>query len=79
MLIYLNIFCYSRACGGNCHQNVSTNYGYQNILDSYRNFLPDASNFTTHIMANTGHAMNLHHSSRETFRVVEEWIDSTVQ
>jgi len=68
-----------RACGGNCYQNVSTNYGSQNILDSYRNFLPAASNFTTHITANTGHAMNLHYSSQETLCVVEEWISSTVQ
>jgi hypothetical protein len=69
---------FSRACGGNCHQNVSTNDGSLNILDSYRNFLPAVSNFTTHIMANTGHAMNLHYSSQDTFRVVEEWINSTV-
>jgi predicted phosphodiesterase len=67
-----------RACGGNCHQNVTTTYGSQNILDSYRNFLPAASNFTTRIVANTGHAMNLHYSSPETFDVVENWISSTV-
>ncbi|KAF8803236.1 alpha/beta-hydrolase [Phlegmacium glaucopus] len=67
-----------RACGGNCHQNVTTNYGSQNILDSYRQFIPSASNFTTHITANTGHAMNLHYSSQETFHIVERWISNTV-
>ena len=69
---------YSRACGGNCHQNVTTTYGSHNVLDSYRHFLPSASNFTTYIVANTGHAMNLHYSSRETFDVVEKWINNTV-
>ena len=70
---------YSRACGGNCHQNVTTDScGSQNILDSYRHFLPSVSSFNTHIMKNTGHAMNLHYNSQLTFDVVERWINSHI-
>ncbi|PLB36516.1 alpha/beta hydrolase [Aspergillus candidus] len=39
---------------------------------------PSAVNFTTNIVPNTGHCLNLHHSARETFSIAHDFLHDNI-
>ncbi|KZS98821.1 hypothetical protein SISNIDRAFT_499160 [Sistotremastrum niveocremeum HHB9708] len=61
-------------CGGDCSQTVGDTS--VTLVEAVQIFYPAASNFTTFVPANTGHAINLQDSAPKSYAFIENWIGS---
>ena len=48
------------------------------IVQSMKILTPKYGKISTYTADTTGHALNLHYSALETFKVIGQWIDDTV-
>ncbi|PFH48441.1 hypothetical protein AMATHDRAFT_5789 [Amanita thiersii Skay4041] len=57
-------------CAGDCYQNTGKG---SNLIDETKTLFP-AGQYSYYIPAETGHAVNLHFSAKESYEVIQKWM-----